>query len=122
MRISDWSSDVCSSDLSSPDTVVGDVRSSTSFRRPTGSRICASTSIERSIDAIDSRRVISSSSLTFAPSGTPSETKTRCERKIGRAHVCTPVTNAHIVCRLLLEKKKKTKTQQQQIIDLIYDS
>src|SRR3546814_7827282 len=28
--------------------------------------------------------------------------------EIGRAHVCTPVTNAHIVCRLLLEKKKKT--------------
>src|SRR3546814_9126817 len=27
--------------------------------------------------------------------------------KIGRAHVCTPVTNAHLVCRLLLEKKKK---------------
>src|SRR3546814_8910797 len=25
-----------------------------------------------------------------------------CE--IGRAHVCTPVTNAHLVCRLLLEK------------------
>src|SRR3546814_4092752 len=24
---------------------------------------------------------------------------------IGRAHVCTPVTNAHLVCRLLLEKK-----------------
>src|SRR3546814_6127630 len=26
--------------------------------------------------------------------------------KIGRAHVCTPVTNAQLVCRLLLEKKK----------------
>src|SRR3546814_1026868 len=26
--------------------------------------------------------------------------------QIGRAHVLTPVTNAHIVCRLLLEKKK----------------
>src|SRR3546814_10105486 len=26
--------------------------------------------------------------------------------KIGRAHVGTPVTNAHLVCRLLLEKKK----------------
>src|SRR3546814_8484146 len=25
--------------------------------------------------------------------------------KIGRAHVCTPVTNAHLVCRLILEKK-----------------
>src|SRR3546814_2583732 len=23
--------------------------------------------------------------------------------QIGRAHVCTPVTNAHLVCRLLLE-------------------
>src|SRR3546814_10132297 len=27
-------------------------------------------------------------------------------REIGRAHVLTPVTNAHLVCRLLLEKKK----------------
>src|SRR3546814_10081943 len=26
--------------------------------------------------------------------------------EIGRAHVCTPVTNAHLVWRLLLEKKK----------------
>src|SRR3546814_4683459 len=26
--------------------------------------------------------------------------------EIGRAHVCTPVTNAHLVCRLLLETKK----------------
>src|SRR3546814_3379424 len=29
-------------------------------------------------------------------------------REIGRAHVCTPVTNAHLVCRLLLAKKKTT--------------
>src|SRR3546814_9412382 len=29
--------------------------------------------------------------------------------QIGRAHVCTPVTNAHLVCRLLLDKKKYTK-------------
>src|SRR3546814_7901354 len=29
--------------------------------------------------------------------------------KIGRAHVCTPVTNAHLVCRLLLEKKKNNE-------------
>src|SRR3546814_7802202 len=26
--------------------------------------------------------------------------------QIGRAHVCTPVTNAHLVCRLLLAKQK----------------
>src|SRR3546814_4818689 len=29
------------------------------------------------------------------------------EAGIGRAHVSTPVTNAHIVCRLLLENKQK---------------
>src|SRR3546814_10691956 len=29
--------------------------------------------------------------------------------EIGRAHVRTPVTNAHLVCRLLLEKNKKTQ-------------
>src|SRR3546814_8817103 len=28
--------------------------------------------------------------------------------QIGRAHVCTPVTHAHLVCRLLLAKKKKS--------------
>src|SRR3546814_6076360 len=27
--------------------------------------------------------------------------------EIGRAHVCTPVTNANLVCRLMLDKKKK---------------
>src|SRR3546814_7141094 len=29
--------------------------------------------------------------------------------KIGRAHVRTPVTNAHLVCRLLLETKQQKK-------------
>src|SRR3546814_9624227 len=33
------------------------------------------------------------------------------EPAIGRAHVCPPVTNAHIVCRLLLEKKNKRTTR-----------
>src|SRR3546814_2644014 len=44
------------------------------------------------------------------PSGdpTPSDRDIRVtELQIGRAHVWTPVTNAHLVCRLLLEKKKK---------------
>src|SRR3546814_5704205 len=37
--------------------------------------------------------------------------------EIGRAHVCTPVTNAHLVCRLLLEKKKKLKRIRKTISD-----
>src|SRR3546814_2968595 len=28
-------------------------------------------------------------------------------KEIGRAHVLTPVTNAHLLCRLLLEKKNQ---------------
>src|SRR3546814_2561266 len=34
--------------------------------------------------------------------------------EIGRAHVWTPVPNAHIVCRLLLEKKKITTQRHKQ--------
>src|SRR3546814_1935097 len=29
--------------------------------------------------------------------------------QIGRAHVWTPVTNAHLVCRLLLDKNKRPR-------------
>src|SRR3546814_3826925 len=32
--------------------------------------------------------------------------------KIGRAHVCTPVTNSPLVCRLLLDKKNLLDNQQ----------
>src|SRR3546814_5075568 len=32
--------------------------------------------------------------------------------EIGRAHVRTPVTNAHLVCRLLLEKKNNITLKQ----------
>src|SRR3546814_5704178 len=37
-----------------------------------------------------------------------------CHKQIGRAHVLTPVTNAHLVCRLLLEKKKYKSEKQMQ--------
>src|SRR3546814_6427071 len=36
-------------------------------------------------------------------------TKGLVDEQIGRAHVCTPVTNAHLVCRRLLENKTTTK-------------
>src|SRR3546814_5304324 len=45
------------------------------------------------------------------------ESGVRCAREeIGRAHVCTPVTNAHIVCRLLLEKKNNKQHNNNMII------
>src|SRR3546814_9147431 len=42
---------------------------------------------------------------------TREELDIRRKIQIGRAHVCTPVTNAHLVCRLLLEKKKNITKQ-----------
>src|SRR3546814_4439072 len=43
-----------------------------------------------------------------AKAGLSGFSKSLAQERIGRAPVCTPVTNAHLVCRLLLEKKKKT--------------
>src|SRR3546814_5118275 len=34
-------------------------------------------------------------------------------KPIGRAHVCTPVTTAHLVCRHLLDKKQKLMNEHQ---------
>src|SRR3546814_10705692 len=38
--------------------------------------------------------------------GAPILSLLQVAQQIGRAHVCTPVTNAHLVCRLLLTTNK----------------
>src|SRR3546814_4642968 len=48
-------------------------------------------------DRIDGERVID---LHHIAAG-------RADPQTGRAHVCTPVTNAHLVCRLPLAKKSR---------------
>src|SRR3546814_8250546 len=83
MRVSDWSSDVCSSDLASPVTA----------------RCCARSSSSNAPSPATQRR---SCTPTWASTrGSPRSPATR-DRKSTRL---TPVTNAHPVCRLLLEKK-----------------
>src|SRR3546814_7570720 len=42
--------------------------------------------------------------MPFAPFGVPSALTPPTQ--LGRAHVCTPVPNAQLLCRLLLAKKK----------------
>src|SRR3546814_2116909 len=107
MRISDWSSDVCSSDL--------DGRS---FRGSCIGRADAATDLEVVVlaDGGGVARIVADH---------PRHQHTRLDRghrlvhhalllgvvEIGRAHVSTPVTNAHLVCRLLLEKKKKNTNE-----------
>src|SRR3546814_7150317 len=128
MRISDWSSDVCSSDLNvswigscgrplptavkwSPDFPDLQVRCRP-VNRTSSRRALAGRPADRLADRSDG-----------APSGPLQDrrsprlhlTYSVCSRhrqrypdddEIGRAHVCTPVTNAHLVSRLLLAKKK----------------
>src|SRR3546814_3601663 len=45
------------------------------------------------------------------------------EGQIGRAHVWTPVTNAHLVCRVLLDKKNTDRIRRlQHTMNSIYHS
>src|SRR3546814_9746330 len=111
MRISDWSSDVCSSDLlatfrdrhadvdlriSARQSLVGRARG----ENDQGSHLLDGGDIAIRFGNGDypgyvTHKLFTSYSL---PMCSP-------RLQIGRAHVCTPVTNAHLVCRLLLEKK-----------------
>src|SRR3546814_5766712 len=142
MRISDWSSDVCSSDLVL--AVLQDFEPTGIFARSLAECLALQlkerdrydpamqTLVEHldllargeharlmklcGIDHEDLAEMIAEikvldprPALSFegevAPPVIP-DVLMRADRKIGRAHVCTPVTNAHLVCRLLLEKKK----------------
>src|SRR3546814_5301535 len=118
MRISDWSSDVCSSDLkglvASGQRLGGScgVACEVPWRKvvtPHGPRVEHRRSTGRTAMAT---RLGAPRSAAAPDQSDMAEAATRADlAKIGRAHVCTPVTNAHLVCRLLLEKKKKPKTK-----------
>src|SRR3546814_7816587 len=109
MRISDWSSDVCSSDLQDPcrhGTGRSGHRASSKAgplllygrvgQRPrTGKSPGQTGQIANRLVHSDLVILDELGYLPFSASG-----------EIGRAQVCTPVTNAHLVCRLLLGKKK----------------
>src|SRR3546814_1964069 len=46
--------------------------------------------------------------VRVTPTGSTVTIRVGPDPEIGRAQVCTPVTNAHLVCSLLLEKTKQT--------------
>src|SRR3546814_5116434 len=105
MRISDWSSDVCSSDLSHPrwrtfhDAIRTSARATEVENRMV--RTVARRRIRRTGDLLRYACILGD------PVGSCQHyAATRAPRPIGRAHVRTPVTNAHIVCRLPLENKQ----------------
>src|SRR3546814_3852640 len=143
MRISDWSSDVCSSDLYLfsdgdedylPDAAlvadlydngsgmpnisnltidafgfgvpgVDDFSADQLGKVETGS-LGHGDEVTVISNTDDIAEVFSSTASTGEPMA--AEALPLADLQIGRAHVGTPVTTAHLVCRLLIEKKQHT--------------
>src|SRR3546814_9593144 len=116
MRISDWSSDVCSSDLLDQ------------WRGKLAGRIVLVTRPDegsepdrapfRRYDDADIAKMDEFEQPKYDPEAADRRMKraTFAKQQIGRAHVRTPVPNAHLVCRLLLEKKtQSTKTSKKKV-------
>src|SRR3546814_9374282 len=97
MRISDWSSDVCSSDLPEP------------LRRVERNGKTPDQQLLDGLDVIDreiaqmTRQLAEGDLDLLATRGRYLQIKYQGD-EIGRAPVCTPVTTAQLVCRLLLYK------------------
>src|SRR3546814_9275458 len=123
MRISDWSSDVCSSDLQRehyvgtwlPEPQCSDGPTPEQMaERADDVSVAFLTLLERLTPearaAFLLREVFDADYDEVARTIGKSEAACRQlvhrAKEIGRAHVCTPITNATIVCRLLLVKKK----------------
>src|SRR3546814_10302981 len=138
MRISDWSSDVCSSDLSAPRPLADQLRPARlgevvgqdhllGPQAPLGRMLaegrlaslvlwgppgCGKTTIARLL-AHETNLHFEPLSAVFSGvadlrkvfDGARRRRQTGQGTQIGRAPVCTPVTNAPLVCPLLLEKK-----------------
>src|SRR3546814_2795066 len=125
MRISDWSSDVCSSDRAVSLSVAAEVAKGTAVRHyvetstigANAARDIAATMKVYGIAMIDAAvsggaPVARQGALVImlaAPAKTVGAVRPVLARlagaifvigEIGRAHVWTPVTNAHLVCRL----------------------
>src|SRR3546814_10045529 len=118
MRISDWSSDVCSSDLLD----VGG-RSKPGLHPPPGDIECLVEDRQRL--ARCRKLLLCETCIDIGRGGLSNQRHAHCRElegsgrlvgarslyaarnaaeEIGRAHVVTPDTNAHLVCRPLLEK------------------
>src|SRR3546814_1448505 len=102
MRISDWSSDVCSSDLFPVEAAFMPCMMHGLVRKR---GIVVVGGMERfksrHLDIVVAGVVIGLRSADANGCVDAREHHFKLN-EIGRAHVCTPVTNAHLVCRLLL--------------------
>src|SRR3546814_10486481 len=108
MRISDWSSDVCSSDLQFAVHHPSAARFKAFYRR---SFIPDEAFFQTLMMNSAAHSEVMNDDLRTLDWVQDGETKLRPRTFVtaenGSAHVITPVTHAQIVCRLLIEKKTK---------------
>src|SRR3546814_10284965 len=113
MRISDWSSDVCSSDLT--ESVLKFLAFEQTFMNaltglPMGGGKGGSNFNPKGKSVREIMRFCQSfMTELYRHIGADVDVPAGAIGEIGRAQVCTPVTNAHLVCRLLLEKNKNNR-------------
>src|SRR3546814_5185115 len=116
MRISDWSSDVCSSDLENIGHFGLALEAYAHFTSPIRRYpdLLVHREIKHALAGGDPDRYRYSHSNMSALSLQCSERSRRADEaqraEIGRDNVCTPVNNAHLGCRLLLEQKNIIQT------------
>src|SRR3546814_6153377 len=133
MRSSDCSSDVCSSDLLighaeslllALDAVTRELDETLphALGRITAHGQTTQTALSQLRPLLDASELVAQSTVSHVnavQATLKANEEQMAGQEIGRAHVRTPVTNAHIVCRLLLEKKK-TKTKNTKSISRIH--
>src|SRR3546814_2406149 len=115
MRISDWSSDVCSSDLrTAPRLIPTKAAAGEADLQARGLSFADATALKQAEK--DGRIKVHlwpvgrGAQLALYPNLNAVAPGWRAAlREIGRAHVLTPVTNAQLVCRLLLEIKLNSR-------------
>src|SRR3546814_948136 len=101
MRISDWSSDVCSSDLAEKRAALSELIDAAEARRRAAADTLAQG--ETRLGEADKALKAAEARLTNAR-----ENRIRAEGAVDRKSTrLNSITNAHLVCRLLLEKNKK---------------
>src|SRR3546814_5641466 len=118
MRISDWSSDVCSSDLFGAGMIPVDLTGNApqpdpkypvGYDHPKVNAGSATYPLDMIAALSPDRKALTIAvvNATHTPQSVSIAIDgARPTGKIGSAHVCTPVTNAHLVCRTRPEHKK----------------
>src|SRR3546814_5855167 len=111
MRISDWSSDVCSSDLDASNEnaelflqLAGAIVARMETQAMRGRSITLTAPAQQDVLLTKAREIMNGWAFPFA------------RQEMGRAHVCTTVTYAQLVCRLLLADKKRHHNSTQEDI------